>query len=154
MGENDVIYVDLLKGDSGLGFNIRGGVDAQYIPGDNGIFITKIREKGAAASNGQLEEGDKILEINGKNVLSITHARAVALFQACGEKVSLKVQQRAESNILAKAVARSIQNMDVDPFSENDPGAKDTPIIKYVLIGAAVGIIGLGMIFAIKKFRR
>jgi C-terminal processing protease CtpA/Prc len=55
---------------------------------------------GAAASSGQLEEGDKILEINGKNVLAITHTEAVALFQSSGEKVSLKVQQRAESNIL------------------------------------------------------
>jgi len=49
---------------SGLGFNIRGGVDNPHIPGDTGIFVTKIREQGAAFKDGQLKEGDKILEVS------------------------------------------------------------------------------------------
>ena len=47
----------------GLGFNIRGGVDIPHINGDTGIFVTKIRENGAAFKDGRLKEGDKILEV-------------------------------------------------------------------------------------------
>ena len=48
----------------GLGFNIRGGVDMPHIPEDVGIFVTKIREVGAAALDGRLAEGDKILKVS------------------------------------------------------------------------------------------
>lgn len=47
----------------GLGFNIRGGVDMPHLPNDYGIFVTKIREVGAAALDGRLAEGDKILKV-------------------------------------------------------------------------------------------
>ena len=48
---------------TGLGFNIRGGLDQPHFPNDTGIFVTKIRENGAAAVDGRLKEGDKILEV-------------------------------------------------------------------------------------------
>jgi hypothetical protein len=48
----------------GLGFNIRGGVDNPHIPGDSGIFVTKVRENGAAFVDGRLKEGDKILSVS------------------------------------------------------------------------------------------
>ena len=48
---------------TGLGFNIRGGVDIPHVNGDTGIFVTKIRENGAAFKDGRLKEGDKILEV-------------------------------------------------------------------------------------------
>ncbi|KAF6040201.1 SYNJ2BP [Bugula neritina] len=48
----------------GLGFNIRGGYDMPHIPEDSGVFVTKIREDGAAASDGRLSEGDKILKLD------------------------------------------------------------------------------------------
>ena len=47
----------------GLGFNIRGGVDIPFVENDSGIFVTKIREDGAAYLDGRLREGDKILEV-------------------------------------------------------------------------------------------
>ena len=53
----NVLYI------SGLGFNIRGGIDIPHINGDTGIFVTKIRENGAAFKDGRLKEGDKILEV-------------------------------------------------------------------------------------------
>ena len=34
-----------------------------HIPEDLGIFVTKIREVGAAALDGRLAEGDKILKV-------------------------------------------------------------------------------------------
>ena len=49
---------------SGLGFNIKGGRDQPHVPRDPGIFVTKIRDDGAAALDGRLKKGDKILEVN------------------------------------------------------------------------------------------
>lgn len=45
----------------GLGFNIVGGTDQQYVSDDSGIFVSRIKENGAAALDGRLQEGDKIL---------------------------------------------------------------------------------------------
>lgn len=47
----------------GLGFNIVGGRDQQYVLNDNGIYVAKIKEDGAAALDGRLQEGDKILAV-------------------------------------------------------------------------------------------
>ncbi|XP_077862566.1 synaptojanin-2-binding protein-like [Saccoglossus kowalevskii] len=57
------IEIELERGQTGLGFNIRGGVDQPYINQDSGIFVTKIREDGAAGKDGRLMIGDKILEV-------------------------------------------------------------------------------------------
>ena len=48
---------------SGLGFNIRGGVDNVHIGTDPGIFVTTVKPNGAAAKDGRLLPGDKILEV-------------------------------------------------------------------------------------------
>ncbi|XP_072171903.1 synaptojanin-2-binding protein-like [Diadema setosum] len=89
--------IELLRGKAGLGFNIKGGLDQPLIPGDTGIFVTKIREEGAAAKDGRLQRGDKILEINGENVREVPHKRAVELFVGAGESVSLLVTHNAEA---------------------------------------------------------
>ena len=40
---SDFIEVELTKGSKGLGFTIAGGIGNQHIPGDNGIYVTKVR---------------------------------------------------------------------------------------------------------------
>ena len=49
---------------TGLGFNIRGGLDNIHIKNDPGIFVTTVRMNGAAAKDGRLQKGDKILEVS------------------------------------------------------------------------------------------
>ena len=57
----------------GLGFNIRGGKDSPYIPGDPSIFVTRINGDGAAAKDGRLGVGDKLIEVfRKKNTLGLT----------------------------------------------------------------------------------
>ena len=46
--KTEVREIVLIRGEDGLGFNIRGGYDAPYIKEDPGIFVTKIRDSGAA----------------------------------------------------------------------------------------------------------
>lgn len=48
---------------SGLGFSIAGGVGNQHVPGDNGIYVTKIIEGGAAHKDGRLQIGDKLVSV-------------------------------------------------------------------------------------------
>ena len=40
----ELIEVELFKGSKGLGFTIAGGIGNQHIPGDNGIYVTKVTE--------------------------------------------------------------------------------------------------------------
>jgi len=48
---------------TGLGFNIRGGTDNIHVGSDPGIFVTTVKPNGAAAKDGRLLAGDKILEV-------------------------------------------------------------------------------------------
>jgi len=46
-----------------LGFSIAGGIGNQHIPGDNGIYVTKIMDGGAASVDGRLNIGDKLVAV-------------------------------------------------------------------------------------------
>ncbi|XP_038823547.1 synaptojanin-2-binding protein-like [Salvelinus namaycush] len=89
-----VLGIQLKRGPQGLGFNIVGGLDQQYVLNDSGIYVAKIKENGAAALDGRLQEGDKILAINGQKLENLSHSAAVELFRSAGEDVQLRVQQR------------------------------------------------------------
>ena len=68
----NVVLVDVFVISKGLGFNIKGGEDQPLVAGDTGIFVTKIREEGAAAKDGRLQRGDKILEASKPGLPTIT----------------------------------------------------------------------------------
>ncbi|XP_053191288.1 synaptojanin-2-binding protein [Scomber japonicus] len=91
----NVVDIKLKRGPAGLGFNIVGGVDQQYVVNDSGIYVSKIKEDGAAGLDGRLEEGDKILEINGVKLENQTHRSAVEFFRTAGEDVLLRVQKKS-----------------------------------------------------------
>lgn len=57
------VDIDLVKGGKGLGFSIAGGIGNQHIPGDNGIYVTKIMDGGAAHVDGRLSIGDKLIAV-------------------------------------------------------------------------------------------
>lgn len=58
-----VLDIELVKGNKGLGFSIAGGIGNQHIPGDNGIYVTKVMEGGAAQVDGRLAVGDKLVGV-------------------------------------------------------------------------------------------
>ena len=49
---------------AGLGFSIAGGIGNQHIPGDDGIFVTKVIEGGAAEQDGRLAVGDRLVAVS------------------------------------------------------------------------------------------
>uniref|UniRef100_A0A663E3U5 Synaptojanin-2-binding protein n=1 Tax=Aquila chrysaetos chrysaetos TaxID=223781 RepID=A0A663E3U5_AQUCH len=77
-----------------LGFNIVGGTDQQYICNDSSIYVSRIKKDGAAYLDGRLQEGDKILAVNGRDLKDLRHKDAVELFRNAGYDVSLKIQRR------------------------------------------------------------
>ncbi|XP_075159300.1 MAGUK family member discs large 1 isoform X6 [Haematobia irritans] len=96
-----ILDIDLVKGNKGLGFSIAGGIGNQHIPGDNGIYVTKIMDGGAAAVDGRLSIGDKLIAVkaNGvdKNLENVTHEQAVATLKSVVDKVTLVVGKTAHS---------------------------------------------------------
>ncbi|XP_036397698.1 synaptojanin-2-binding protein [Megalops cyprinoides] len=102
-----VLDIKLKRGPAGLGFNIVGGLDQQYVMNDSGIYVAKIKENGAAALDGRLQEGDKILAINGLKLENLSHSAAVELFRSAGEDVQLLVQQRPLASMNGPSKARS-----------------------------------------------
>ena len=62
-----VTEIELEKEDGGLGFTIAGGVGNVHLPGDSGVYVTKILEGGAAHKDGRMEVGDKLIAV--KNTL-------------------------------------------------------------------------------------
>lgn len=69
-GGPKVIEIDLVKGGKGLGFSIAGGIGNQHIPGDNGIYVTKLMDGGAAQVDGRLSIGDKLIGVRTNGVSS------------------------------------------------------------------------------------
>uniref|UniRef100_A0A0N4Z743 Disks large homolog 1 n=1 Tax=Parastrongyloides trichosuri TaxID=131310 RepID=A0A0N4Z743_PARTI len=81
--------IDLFKGSKGLGFSIAGGVGNEHVPGDTGIYITKIIEDGAAHHDGRLRVGDKIICVDDTPLENVTHDFAVQTLKSTGNRVSL-----------------------------------------------------------------
>ncbi|XP_042111539.1 synaptojanin-2-binding protein [Ovis aries] len=102
--------INLTRGPSGLGFNIVGGTDQQYVSDNSGIFVSRIKENGAAALDGRLQEGDKILSVNGQDLKNLLHQDAVDPFRNAGYAVSLRVQHRLQ-----------VQNGPIGPQGEGEP---------------------------------
>ncbi|XP_077997744.1 synaptojanin-2-binding protein-like [Glandiceps talaboti] len=126
------IEIELERGETGLGFNIRGGIDQPYIHHDKGIFVTKIRDDGAAAKDGRINVGDKILSINDTSVEDVQHDDAVALFVRAGDSVKLLVQPGAE---------RTILEMHESAVYDRPPARAEnstTWVLPLVVIGVAV----------------
>lgn len=91
-----VIEIELLKGNKGLGFSIAGGIGNQHIPGDNGIYVTKVMEGGAAQVDGRLMVGDKLVAVRDAvkgevNLENVTHEEAVATLKTTQDCVVLIV---------------------------------------------------------------
>ncbi|XP_029105311.1 disks large homolog 1-like isoform X8 [Scleropages formosus] len=82
--------VVLLRGTTGLGFNIVGGEDGE------GIFISFILAGGPADLSGELRKGDRIVSVNGVDLRTATHEQAAAALKNAGQTVTIVAQYRPE----------------------------------------------------------
>ncbi|XP_020614630.1 disks large homolog 1-like isoform X2 [Orbicella faveolata] len=90
-GKQQTEEIVLTKGTKGLGFSIAGGKGNQHVPDDDGIYITKIIDGGAAQMDGRLQVGDKIVRVNDTSLEDVTHEDAVATLKKTQNKVVIVV---------------------------------------------------------------
>nr|7P73_A Chain A, Synaptojanin-2-binding protein,Annexin A2 [Homo sapiens]7P74_A Chain A, Synaptojanin-2-binding protein,Annexin A2 [Homo sapiens] len=126
--------INLTRGPSGLGFNIVGGTDQQYVSNDSGIYVSRIKENGAAALDGRLQEGDKILSVNGQDLKNLLHQDAVDLFRNAGYAVSLRVQHRLQVQGSAYGSVKAYTNFDAERDALNIETAIKTKGVDEVTI--------------------
>ncbi|KAK3546311.1 hypothetical protein QTP70_025693, partial [Hemibagrus guttatus] len=78
-----------------LGISIRGGARGHagnpFDPTDEGIFISKVSSSGAAARDGRLRVGMRILEVSNHSLLGMTHTEAVRVLRATGDTLAMLV---------------------------------------------------------------
>lgn len=84
-----LILITLDRGTDGLGFSVVGGMGSMY--GDLPIFVKSVFNIGAAARDGRLKKGDRIVAVNGESLDGSTHAEAVTILKNAKGKVVLEV---------------------------------------------------------------
>ncbi|XP_056631640.1 rho guanine nucleotide exchange factor 12 isoform X2 [Diorhabda sublineata] len=97
--QQHVVRVFVIRDEHGYGMKVSG---------DNPVYVQSVKEGGAAEKAG-LHAGDKIVKVNGVNVMQSTHTQVVALIKSSSQVV-LTVQQRS-------SVARTVGS----PSTHNRP---------------------------------
>ncbi|XP_075585381.1 protein lap4 isoform X3 [Dermatophagoides farinae] len=134
-----------------LGMKIKGGANGQ--PGnpfdreDEGIFISQINLGGAAARDGRLKPGMRIIEVNDASLLGVSHHQAVQELRNQGLRIRVLVcdgydpQQvpiaNNENNINTNSNYAVINNNHQSPFMNDSPSfmandmssPENTPVI-------------------------
>ncbi|KAK3091257.1 hypothetical protein FSP39_018351 [Pinctada imbricata] len=84
-----------------LGISIVGGrVDMFHVQQENiisGIFIKHVLDDSPAGKNGTLKTGDRILEVDGKDLRNATHDQAVEIIRQSGGVVKFVVQSLCDA---------------------------------------------------------
>nr|XP_034828453.1 protein lap4-like isoform X7 [Maniola hyperantus] len=87
--------VTLVKEGGSLGFSIIGGTDHSCVPfggKEPGIFVSHIVPGGVAARSGKLRMGDRLLKVNGHELVGATHRDAVQYLLQPGPTLTLTVR--------------------------------------------------------------
>ncbi|MGH0121959.1 UNVERIFIED_CONTAM: hypothetical protein FKN15_077440 [Acipenser sinensis] len=90
------IKIDLKKGLEGLGFTVVTRDSSVHGPGP--ILVKNILPRGAAVKDGRMQSGDRILEVNGRDIAGKSQEELVAMLRSTkqGETVSLIVARQEE----------------------------------------------------------
>ncbi|CAI9624121.1 unnamed protein product, partial [Staurois parvus] len=66
---------------NGLGIKVIGGL-REFSREEYGVYVKRILPGGMAYSDGRLQPGDQILEVNGESLLGVSNERAVDILRA------------------------------------------------------------------------
>ncbi|XP_051871988.1 protein scribble homolog [Pristis pectinata] len=114
------IRIEKLPGEK-LGISVRGG--AKGHPGnpfdatDEGIFISKMSSSGAAARDGRLHTGLRILEVNNHSLLGMTHGEAVRILRGVGDTLTVLVCEGFDPSAAPTLTVESSPGIIVNPFA-------------------------------------
>lgn len=110
--------VYLTKKDGSFGLNVTGGINTTVSHG--GIYVKSFIPDGAAETDGTIHKGDRILEINGKSLVGVTHKQAVEIIRDATESCLL-VMERGHS----LSSRSSVKSSRSSAGSTGQPGTKD-----------------------------
>nr|CAB3263926.1 multiple PDZ domain protein [Phallusia mammillata] len=86
---NKEIDIELMRGADGLGFTIVGGYGSPH--GNLPIFVKSVAAVGAAAVDGRLKRGDKIVSVNGEQLEGYTHEEAAEALKRRSNHIILRI---------------------------------------------------------------
>ncbi|XP_024291268.1 partitioning defective 3 homolog isoform X6 [Oncorhynchus tshawytscha] len=108
------LNIQLKKGPEGLGFSIT----SRDVPigGSAPIYVKNILPRGAAIQDGRLKAGDRLLEVNGVDLVGRTQEEVVALLRATpmGGAVGLVVLRQEETFLNAEPQMQSPRDLKVE----------------------------------------
>nr|CDS30313.2 disks large 1 [Hymenolepis microstoma] len=81
----------------GLGFTIAGGQMIDGFP--EGIYVTKLTPGGLAEQDGQIQPGDRLIQVNGQELGNASHELAVQLLRNAGIHVHLVLLRPVKSTV-------------------------------------------------------
>ncbi|XP_049996706.1 FERM and PDZ domain-containing protein 2 isoform X6 [Alexandromys fortis] len=89
----EIYFVELVKEDGTLGFSVTGGINTSVPHG--GIFVKSIIPGGPAAKEGQILQGDRLLQVDGVSLCGLTHKQAVQCLKGPGQVARLVLERRS-----------------------------------------------------------
>ncbi|ELU12480.1 hypothetical protein CAPTEDRAFT_225763 [Capitella teleta] len=95
----DLHTIELVMGGNGLGLGIMDGMYTSLR--ESGIYVRTLVPGGIAASDGRLRLGDRLLTVNGTNIMNADYTRAMKLIKRVQEngKVQFLVSSSGEQTI-------------------------------------------------------
>ncbi|XP_059053583.1 protein lap4 isoform X3 [Achroia grisella] len=94
-----LVHTTLIRDGAGLGFSIAGGKGSPpYREDSDAIYISRISPQGAAAKDGKMLVGDKVVSINGVDMENAPHEAAVSLLTGHERFVRLVLQRTITSD--------------------------------------------------------
>lgn len=125
-----MIEIELTKGGNGLGFSVttRDNPAGGHCP----IYIKNILPKGAAVEDGRLKPGDRLLEVNKKEMTGKSQDEVVALLRSIlpGGKVKLLVSRQEEVSANTSDSQIVVPASDSVNTSRNSQSSHRSPIKK------------------------
>lgn len=95
--DDEVYYVELKRENNVLGLGL---IDGQFTPlKNNGVYIRTIVPNTPAACEDRLRIGDRILSVNGENVLDKDYSYAMGLIKASGDQINLVISISSEETV-------------------------------------------------------
>ncbi|VDK42073.1 unnamed protein product [Anisakis simplex] len=91
---SETVTVNLIRKPNGFGFRVVGGTEE-----GTSITVGQIVPGGAASDDGRLQQGDEIIEIDGKNIVGESHAKAVQLMQQSAANGHVKLIVRRQRDV-------------------------------------------------------
>ncbi|XP_032122783.1 FERM and PDZ domain-containing protein 2 isoform X6 [Sapajus apella] len=88
----EIYFVELVKEDGTLGFSVTGGINTSVPYG--GIYVKSIVPGGPAAKEGQILQGDRLLQVDGVSLCGLTHKQAVQCLKGPEQVARLVLERR------------------------------------------------------------